>query len=523
MIGRPPLPCEWAAIRATLGARRVRVDVGRENLVPRLLTHCTGSLGPQHLSRLHHRAVDRRRDSRDQRIGTYRLDWRKLRVTCIVAATSARSPDAVHGTSRRFLNVRSGTRRWGRAVALTAVVLIGVATLRGSGDTVPPPWCLPCALRNPGLASDAFVNVLLFVPLGVGLRLAGLPVWAVVAAGLAVSLCVEALQAYVIPGRVANVADLVTNTVGAAAAAIATLRWRTAVFPSARKAMSLTLLSTSGLVAIVGATAWALSPAVARAPLSVRGVDRRDSSMPPERVLSATVDRSPVRSRETVPAPGVHARPINVEVVLQASRARWLGEPGLALVADDDTLLWLGIDHDELELEVRRKGEAARFHSPSLRLPRPALEPESAATEALDTLWLRAVAGGWRMRVTAQTPRSRDDLEMRLHALSGWALIVPTPRSRWLAELLTVLWTSALFFPVAYWSVAASARRSRLLIVAVLSMCVAGVWAAGAAAGAPVPPRSAIVAAFVAAFVAAIGRWGLDRTIKPHDHVPSAA
>lgn len=406
--------------------------------------------------------------------------------------------------------MRSGIRRWSRAIALAAVVVIGVATLRGSGDTVPAPWCLPCALRNPGLASDVFINVLLFVPLGVGLRLAGLPVWAVVAAGFAVSLCVEALQAYVIPGRVANVADLVTNTIGAAAAAIATLRWRTAVFPSATKAMSLTLLSTSALVAIVGATAWALSPAVARAPLSVRGVDRRNASMPAERVLSVTVDRNPVRSRETVPTPGVHARPINVEMVLQAPRVRWRGEPGLALVADGDTLLWLGIDHDELELEVRRKGEAARFHSPSLRLPRPAPERESAATGALDTLWLRADAGAWRMRATAQTPRSRDDLEMRLHALSGWALIVPTPRSRWLAELLTVLWTSALFFPVAYWSAAAGVRGSRWVIVAVPLVSAAVVWVSGAVVGAPGPPRSAVIAAIVAG----LGAWCLRLTIE---------
>jgi glycopeptide antibiotics resistance protein len=68
--------------------------------------------------------------------------------------------------------------------------------------------------------------VLLFVPLGLGLRLAGLGVATVTVLGFAVSLLIEVTQAYVLTGRVANVFDLATNTLGAALAAAVTSKWR---------------------------------------------------------------------------------------------------------------------------------------------------------------------------------------------------------------------------------------------------------------------------------------------------------
>jgi hypothetical protein len=404
-------------------------------------------------------------------------------------------------------------------IALGATALIGAATLTQSSDSVPSPWCLSCGLRNPGLAADSILNVFLFVPLGVGLRLAGLRAWAVVGAALAVSLSVELMQAYAIPGRVANPVDLATNTIGAGVAAVATPRWRTAIFPSAKAARFLSLLSMAGLIAIVAVSTCALAPDVPRAPLTVRGVDAGAAPMPRERVLTGVVDGRAVRSGDTVPAPGPLVRPIGVEIELQASRSRWRGEPALELVAGDRTFLWLGIDQNELELEMRRKGEAARFLSPTVRVSRPVRHGESAPAARLDTLRLRAVAARWRMSLTTQTRDARDDAAMQLHALSGWSLLLRAPRSPRLVELLTALWAGALFFPVVYWGAAASAGGSRSLIVAVLSVCIAGVWAAGAVVGAPGPSRSAIIGAVVAA----LGAWGLQRTIKRRDHVASAS
>ncbi|MDQ3951120.1 MAG: hypothetical protein M3282_12370 [Gemmatimonadota bacterium] len=295
--------------------------------------------------------------------------------------------------------------------------------------------------------------------------------------------------------------DVATNTMGAAVGALAAPRWRTAVLPSATSAMWLALVSLGGLIAIVAASAWALTPATARVPLIVRGVGRPDTRMRPERVLAAMVDGRAVRGRDTVRMFGPGSRAISMEVALQASRSRWLAEPSLRLVSESKPFLKLGIDDDELELGMRRNGEAVRFLSPSLRVPRPVRRIESAAVQQLDTVILRAVAARWWMSLAVQVGAAHRELQVRLHPLAGWSLLVSNPRSPSLGELFTALWTGVLVVPVAYWSAAAAARRPRLIGAAV-SLSVAVVWAIGAAVGAPWPPWSAITALIVAVLAA---------------------
>lgn len=98
-------------------------------------------------------------------------------------------------------------------VAAATLVAIGAATLTPQHPATPTvPWYLPFA--NPGEGADALLNVILFVPLGVALALAGLPrrrsLWLVLAATVAVEL----LQGFVVPGRQASIGDVLTNTVG---------------------------------------------------------------------------------------------------------------------------------------------------------------------------------------------------------------------------------------------------------------------------------------------------------------------
>jgi len=68
----------------------------------------------------------------------------------------------------------------------------------------------PVHLREDGL------NALLFVPLGVGAAAAGLTWWKALLLSTTLSLTVEALQLTVVPGRFAEVQDIVANVAGAA-------------------------------------------------------------------------------------------------------------------------------------------------------------------------------------------------------------------------------------------------------------------------------------------------------------------
>ena len=75
-----------------------------------------------------------------------------------------------------------------------------------------PPWCLVCGDLG---AVDVLLNVALFVPLGVGLRMAGWPLLRAAATAFAVSAAVELVQS-AIPGRDPTLSDIVTNSVGGA-------------------------------------------------------------------------------------------------------------------------------------------------------------------------------------------------------------------------------------------------------------------------------------------------------------------
>jgi hypothetical protein len=82
--------------------------------------------------------------------------------------------------------------------------------------SVPPlSACLICGDRG---TSDALLNLLFFVPLGVLLEDRGWRVLRVAIAGLVLSSSIEALQT-VIPGRYSTLGDVVWNTIGAAVGA----------------------------------------------------------------------------------------------------------------------------------------------------------------------------------------------------------------------------------------------------------------------------------------------------------------
>ena len=74
-------------------------------------------------------------------------------------------------------------------------------------------------LVDPSLATAMLIgNVLLFVPLGLALaiRFPGRGAWVLVAVAVGVSFAVEATQAVMHMGRLADVTDVLTNAVGAA-------------------------------------------------------------------------------------------------------------------------------------------------------------------------------------------------------------------------------------------------------------------------------------------------------------------
>lgn len=131
---------------------------------------------------------------------------------------------------------RARSGGWSSALSTTvadAVLLValgGIAVLTLGDPMGPQPdrinlipfrdqWWALQGLVDPNLATATLVaNVVLFVPLGAALaaRFPAASTWSLVLLAAGVSLAVEAAQALLDIGRLADVTDLLTNTAGAA-------------------------------------------------------------------------------------------------------------------------------------------------------------------------------------------------------------------------------------------------------------------------------------------------------------------
>lgn len=108
------------------------------------------------------------------------------------------------------------SRAWWPVVA--ALVFIAAMTLvPARGDVWRRDfWCLRCGDSLDPV--EAALNVLLFVPLGLALRRAGVRAGPALAAVLSATVAIEALQYFLIVGRDGSLRDCLSNTVGGLAA-----------------------------------------------------------------------------------------------------------------------------------------------------------------------------------------------------------------------------------------------------------------------------------------------------------------
>jgi hypothetical protein len=127
--------------------------------------------------------------------------------------------------------------------------------------------------------SDVVLNTLLFVPLGAGLALLGLPPLAAVVTGALLSIGIEAAQYWWIAGRFASVADVAANLAGTILGVAMTVRWprRARWWPKVAPVLALTVVLSwllGGLVAqpaIPGPAPWQVERAAAVLDVGLQG------------------------------------------------------------------------------------------------------------------------------------------------------------------------------------------------------------------------------------------------------------
>ena len=333
-----------------------------------------------------------------------------------------------------------------------------------------PLLCLFCGNKS---GVDVFLNLLLFVPLGAGLRLAGWRWRSVVLGAALVSFTVESLQYTVVIGRDASLSDLLTNTTGAAAAAALAPRWRGFALPSVRTAAMLFAGWSILWVMTLAATIWLQDPRTLRGPLRSRwpetawpdrgyrglvlearvdGVVMPRQEEPPDR---AAIRRSLDRGEATIEVRALSARPTDDLVLLYSLQVRHTPVLGLGQYGRDALLV------------VPSRAQRLRLWSPTVRL-RDAFPPDSGVPVTLHG----ALRDG-QLRLSVRWDGKLRQTELRLRPTQGWTAVPPTKfvLGRWV-RLLTALWVGALVFPLGYW--AAALPRRYAPAAAVIGVVAAG-------------------------------------------------
>ncbi len=115
-------------------------------------------------------------------------------------------------------------------------------------SSLSPVTCLVCGDQG---VQDVFQNIIMLLPLGLALGLAGVRPGRAALGAFGLAVLVESLQYTVVPGRDASLSDVLTNTVGAALGAAIAPHLPTLLRPGRRAAAAL------GVMAIVcWASAW---------------------------------------------------------------------------------------------------------------------------------------------------------------------------------------------------------------------------------------------------------------------------
>jgi hypothetical protein len=338
------------------------------------------------------------------------------------------------------------------AAGAIAVALLTLLPHPGQEELVraTPPTCLVCGALG---GVDVILNVLLFVPIGLGLGLLGVP-WPLAAAvGLGASGLVEFLQMKVVAGRDASLSDLITNSAGAILGAGLGRSWRGLLLPSARAAGALAAGWGLAWLALATATGSGLHPVPTGADWygqwapELGHLDRFQGE-----VLSARAGGAPLPPGRRDDAPAWEERLTSPEFSVAA--AIRTGPPPARLApivsvfdADQEEVLLLGQWGHDLVYRVRMAPARLRLRNPAVRLPGGLdAPPGSEVSIAGGTSGPRFVLasdgpGGARSRVLPFSPHWT------------WALLLPYdyalgPES----GALTALWLFGLLLPLGWWA-----------------------------------------------------------------------
>ena len=350
-------------------------------------------------------------------------------------------------------------RSAGVILTTASLVAIAFATLMPEpAIAVQSHFCLVCGSFG---TVDVILNVILFVPLGIGLALSDATGKRAIIAMCALSALIETAQFFVIPGRDSTIGDVVTNTLGGALGFAIGRYAQVWLRPSPRIArffaagwamiwLAIQVISSFGFAVMLpdsqyyGQIARALGKNLAVFPGRVLNASVGDVQIP----NTALSDHGKVRQL-LLDGATVFA------TVIPSGRTSEIAP--IVRIADPkrNEIVLLAQKGEYLVFGVRTGAQMLRLRPSLFALPDAFPARDSIAAMSNDALRLSGQYAASGVTVSAESRPGGRDRHISVVASLGWTFWLPF---QWFIEgtraelALSWIWTASLMIPLAYWT-----------------------------------------------------------------------
>lgn len=359
-----------------------------------------------------------------------------------------------------------------------ASVIAGILLVTLDRFELPPPgvqlweWCFMCG-REWGI--DFVLNIALFIPLGLVLRLARVPRFQMLLGITATTFVIEVLQ-LVVPGRITSIDDLISNTIGGILGYALAGHLRTIAVPSAGQTVVAILAAGTLVLAALWGTLWLFAPAPTSHPYwgqfspELGQFGRFEGT-----VIEASVGDEPLRNGRLPNTDAVRELlkrdSVTVHALVRGGRNSHRLAPVVSIFDGQHNEVMLVGRSGGRSLTFRLRSRASRL---GLRTPEVTTWnafPPAANGGDTNVVRLRGTVNRYAISASAQIDTGWVDRTIHFRPTHGWAYLVPfenlfTKR----APDFTTIWLAILFAPLGYYAVITVVRRRRVIerILAVL-------------------------------------------------------
>jgi VanZ family protein len=345
----------------------------------------------------------------------------------------------------------------GIATSLCALALILRLTLKPLGGPLPSGfhWCLFCGSFG---AADFVLNILLFIPLGWGLRTAGVPRWPIYLFGLALAVTIETLQDFVVSGRESGLNDIVANPLGGVLGVWLADHMRLLFAPDRSTSRRLALGAAAAWIVLAGILPWLMGPSLPRTQYWEQvAPDLPKYGKYTGEIVSATYNGQPFRQGRLTDSASAAMRQSFLNgaahiavVTVPAPTVGRLAPIVSVFDGEKQEIFMVACAGQDLVFGVRTRLDYLKFHSPAHRLH--GVIPCDTPSDA-DTIRIAATVDhvGLKLAVErdGQIASSRPDAG----AWQAWRLLVSDSfgRQAHFGPYLTALWVVLCLTPLGYW------------------------------------------------------------------------